>query len=56
VRSQELHGSTADRAYRTQRNGGLRRFKKIAENLKATVILQHDGRDIGRLPAFPAAK
>ncbi|MEP7002296.1 MAG: N-acyl homoserine lactonase family protein [bacterium] len=33
----------------------LDRFKKIAENLKATVIIQHDVRDVGKLPAFPAA-
>ncbi len=36
----------------------LRRWidlKKIAANLKATVIIQHDARDIGKLPAFPAA-
>jgi N-acyl homoserine lactone hydrolase len=31
------------------------RFKKIAANLKATVIIQHDQRDVGKLPAFPAA-
>jgi len=31
------------------------RFKKIAANLKATVIIQHDRRDIDKLPAFPAA-
>ena len=31
------------------------RFNKIATNLKATVIIQHDARDIGKLPAFPAA-
>ena len=31
------------------------RFKKIASNFKATVIIQHDARDIGELPAFPAA-
>jgi glyoxylase-like metal-dependent hydrolase (beta-lactamase superfamily II) len=31
------------------------RFKKIASNFKATVIIQHDMRDIGKLPAFPAA-
>lgn len=31
------------------------RFKQIARNLKATVIIQHDVRDIGKLPAFPAA-
>jgi glyoxylase-like metal-dependent hydrolase (beta-lactamase superfamily II) len=33
----------------------LDRFKKIAANLKATVIIQHDERDVGKLPAFPAA-
>ena len=33
----------------------LERVKKIADNLKATVIIQHDMRDIGKLPAFPAA-
>ena len=33
----------------------LDRFKKIAANLKAVVIIQHDRRDIGKLPAFPAA-
>jgi N-acyl homoserine lactone hydrolase len=31
------------------------RFKKLATNLKATVIIQHDERDVGKLPAFPAA-
>ena len=33
----------------------LDRFKKIAANLKATVIIQHDPRDTGKLPAFPAS-
>jgi len=33
----------------------LERFKKIAANLKATVIIQHDERDVSKLPAFPAA-
>jgi len=31
------------------------RFKKIATNLNATVIIQHDARDINKLPAFPVA-
>lgn len=31
------------------------RFKKMAESLDATVILQHDARDIEKLPAFPNA-
>jgi glyoxylase-like metal-dependent hydrolase (beta-lactamase superfamily II) len=35
--------------------GSLDRFKKIAANLKATVIIQHDVRDIDKLPVFPTA-
>ena len=31
------------------------RLKKLEQNLKATVIIQHDPRDIDKLPAFPAA-
>jgi glyoxylase-like metal-dependent hydrolase (beta-lactamase superfamily II) len=31
------------------------RFKQIAKNLNATVIIQHDPRDVDKLPAFPAA-
>jgi glyoxylase-like metal-dependent hydrolase (beta-lactamase superfamily II) len=33
----------------------IERFKAIAKNLKATVIIQHDQRDADKLPAFPAA-
>jgi hypothetical protein len=33
----------------------VERIKKIASNLKATVIIQHDARDIDKLPAFPAS-
>src|SRR5437764_6673870 len=40
---------------RAQTLASLERIKKIAANLKATVIIQHDPRDIGKLPAFPAA-
>lgn len=31
------------------------RFNKLAANTKALVIIQHDARDIAKLPAFPAA-
>jgi N-acyl homoserine lactone hydrolase len=31
------------------------RFKQIAKNMNATVIIQHEPRDIDKLPAFPAA-
>ena len=40
---------------RAQTLASIDRFKKIAANLKATVIIQHDPRDLGKLPAFPAA-
>jgi glyoxylase-like metal-dependent hydrolase (beta-lactamase superfamily II) len=33
----------------------LDRFKKLAANLKATVIIQHEPGDIAKLPAFPKA-
>ena len=33
----------------------IERMKQIVSNLKATVVIQHDMRDIGKLPAFPAA-
>lgn len=40
---------------RAESLASLDRFKKIAANLKATVIIQHDARDVAKLPAFPAA-
>ena len=40
---------------RAQTLASLDRFKQIASNLRAKVILQHDARDIGKLPAFPAS-
>ena len=33
----------------------IERIKQMAANLKATLVIQHDMRDIGKLPAFPAA-
>lgn len=30
------------------------RFKVLAKNLRATVVIQHEHADIGKLPAFPA--
>jgi len=48
----EEGGDAWDRA---QTLASLDRIKKLAANLKATVIIQHDMRDIGKLPAFPAA-
>jgi N-acyl homoserine lactone hydrolase len=40
---------------RAETVASIDRFKKIASNLKATVIIQHDARDVSKLPAFPAA-
>ncbi|MBI3514443.1 MAG: N-acyl homoserine lactonase family protein [Proteobacteria bacterium] len=40
---------------RSQTLASLDRVKKIAANSKATVVIQHDPRDLGKLPAFPAA-
>ena len=31
------------------------RIKKLLANAKGTLIIQHDARDIAKLPAFPAA-
>jgi len=40
---------------RAQTIASLERIKAIERNLKATVIIQHDPRDVGKLPAFPNA-
>ncbi len=40
---------------RAQTLASIDRFKKIAANFKATVIIQHDARDVGKLPPFPAS-
>jgi glyoxylase-like metal-dependent hydrolase (beta-lactamase superfamily II) len=40
---------------RAQTLASIDRIKKIAASLKATVIIQHDARDIDKLPAFPVA-
>jgi glyoxylase-like metal-dependent hydrolase (beta-lactamase superfamily II) len=40
---------------RAQSVASMGRIKKLAANLKATVIIQHDARDVEKLPAFPAA-
>lgn len=40
-------------ANRADSLASLDRFKKLAANLKATVIIQHDPRDVSKLPVFP---
>jgi N-acyl homoserine lactone hydrolase len=39
---------------RAQTVASIERIKKISSNLKATLIIQHDARDIDKLPVFPA--
>jgi N-acyl homoserine lactone hydrolase len=39
---------------RAQTVASIERIKKIAANLKATLIIQHDARDIDKLPVLPA--
>jgi N-acyl homoserine lactone hydrolase len=51
----ETNGVPSFNTDRSETLASIDRFKKIAANLKATVIIQHDERDIGKLPAFPAA-
>jgi N-acyl homoserine lactone hydrolase len=40
---------------RAETLASLDRFKQLAKNLNATVIIQHDARDIEKLPVFPAS-
>ena len=40
---------------RAQTLASIQRVKQLEMNLKATVIIQHDPRDIGKLPPFPTA-
>jgi N-acyl homoserine lactone hydrolase len=40
---------------RAETLASLDRVKKIAGNMKATVIIQHDPRDVSKLPAYPDA-
>ena len=39
---------------RAQTVASIERIKKILANLKGTLIIQHDARDISKLPVFPA--
>lgn len=40
---------------RAETLASIDRLKKIVANFKATLIIQHDARDIDKLPAYPAA-
>jgi len=49
---ERVPGFNADRA---QSIASMQRLKELQKNLKATLIIQHDPRDVGKLPAFPTA-
>jgi glyoxylase-like metal-dependent hydrolase (beta-lactamase superfamily II) len=51
----ESQGVPSFNTGRAETLASLDRFKKLAANLKATVIIQHDPRDVGLLPVFPVA-
>jgi N-acyl homoserine lactone hydrolase len=51
----DSNGVPTFNASRAETLASLDRFKQLATNLNATVIIQHDARDIGKLPAFPAS-
>ena len=55
---QENYDTAGVPAFNTDRAdtlASLDRFKRMAANLKATVIIQHDPRDVTKLPTFPQA-
>ena len=51
----ETNGVPTFNTDRAQTLASLDRVKKIVAGNKATVIIQHDARDLDKLPAFPAA-
>jgi glyoxylase-like metal-dependent hydrolase (beta-lactamase superfamily II) len=51
----ETNGVPTFNTDRAQTLASLDRVKKIVAGSKATVIIQHDSRDIDKLPAFPAS-
>jgi hypothetical protein len=40
---------------RSQTVASIERVKQIASNLKAEIVIQHDARDVQKLPIFPAS-
>ncbi len=55
IENLEFEGVPGFNFDRAQTMASIQRIKQMQKNLKATVIIQHDPRDIGKLPAFPAA-
>jgi len=51
----DTNGVPAFNYSRAQTLASMERLKKIVSNLHATLVIQHDARDVNKLPAFPAA-
>ena len=51
----ESNGVPTFNTNRAETLASIDRVKKIAANFKAAVIIGHDARDVGKLPAFPAS-
>jgi N-acyl homoserine lactone hydrolase len=51
----DINGVPTFNTNRADTLASLDRFKKLGANTHATIIIQHDARDIEKLPAFPAA-
>ena len=51
----ETNGVPSFNTDRAATVASIDRFKRLAANMKATVIIQHDARDVGKLPALPAS-
>jgi glyoxylase-like metal-dependent hydrolase (beta-lactamase superfamily II) len=51
----EANGVPAFNTNRADTLASLDRFKKLAANLHATMIIQHEPADIAKLPPFPKA-
>ena len=51
----ETDGVPAFNTDRARSLASMDRFRKLGKNLKATVVIQHDERDVAKLPAFPAS-
>jgi N-acyl homoserine lactone hydrolase len=51
----DSNGVPAFNTDRSQTLASLDRVKKIVAASKATVVIQHDARDVDKLPAFPAS-
>jgi glyoxylase-like metal-dependent hydrolase (beta-lactamase superfamily II) len=51
----ETNGVPGFNTDRVDTIASLDRFKGLARNLGATVIIQHDARDVAKLPTFPEA-